>query len=102
MRVLGSYPLDEMASMAGSLDNSAMQTLKRQLMGSRPNASTPAPKTEPAAAAAAGEAVAVPAVPAVPVSADKASLASLGLTVQHQGTSGSSSEVRPAQGACLW
>ena len=43
MRVLGSYPLDEMAAMASSLDNGAMQTLKRQLMGARP-AATPLPK----------------------------------------------------------
>ena len=33
MRVLGSYPLDEMAAMANSLDNGAVQTLKRQMMG---------------------------------------------------------------------
>lgn len=34
MRVLGSYPLDEMASLAGSLDNGAVQTLQSQIVGS--------------------------------------------------------------------
>ena len=33
MRVLGSYPLDEMAALAGSLDNGAVQTLKQQMKG---------------------------------------------------------------------
>ncbi|KAK9813426.1 hypothetical protein WJX73_007997 [Symbiochloris irregularis] len=96
MRVLGTYPLDEMASMAGSLDNSAMQTLKRQLMGSRSNGASPAASIEPPA-----EPVPIPAAPIVPAPLEKERKPA-GLSVAYQGMPGAYSEMaaRKAVAGC--